>query len=60
MLKAILNWILTKAEFNLYTSTIPIGRRLGGFDDPNLPDTYICLTICLDGHQVFSGYFQKS
>lgn len=60
MLKIILDWILRNANFRIYTSQIPIGKRLGGHDDPQLPDLYIILDIQAGGRLLLLGYFQTS
>jgi hypothetical protein len=58
LLKAILNWILRNATFRLYTSPVPIGRRLGGHDDPLLPDLFLVLDIRAGGRILLLGHFQ--
>lgn len=60
MIKALLNWLLKGAIFHLYTSTQPVGRRLGGHDVPGIPDLYIILHIEVGGQIVVLGYFQKT
>jgi hypothetical protein len=60
MIKYILDWLLRNAKFRIYTSTVPVGRRLGGHDDPQLPDLYIILDIQVGGRIVLLGYFQTT
>jgi len=56
----ILNWILKRVTFKLYSSNSPIGKRLGGHDIPNVIDSYIILELVIDGVSAFTGYFQTS
>lgn len=56
----ILNWLLKRASFRLYTSSTPIGRGLGGHDIPGVTDSYIILELELAGVTAFTGHFQTS
>jgi hypothetical protein len=52
------NWIVNNAVAKLYTSTVPVGKHLGGTDDPKLLDWYIILDIRAGGKILLLGYFQ--
>jgi hypothetical protein len=52
--------LLGGAEFGLFTSKTPQGKRLGGHDVPNVEDKFFILTIGLDGLGHFVGYFQTA
>lgn len=56
----LLNWLLKRVTFKLYNSSIPIGRRLGGHDIPDVVDAYIILELSITGVIAFTGYFQTS
>jgi len=60
MLQKILNWILARTTFMLYTSCMPLGRRLGGHDIPGVTDSYIILELALSGIIAFVGHFQTA
>jgi hypothetical protein len=60
MLERIVGWILRNATFRIYTSAVPIGRRLGGHDDPQLPDYFIILDIRAGARILVLGYFQTT
>jgi len=60
MIKTILDWILRNATFRIYTSPTPIGKRLGGHDDPQLPDLYIILDVRAGARILILGYFQTT
>jgi hypothetical protein len=60
MIKWVLNWILARAQFRLYTSATPIGQRLGGHDIPGVTDSYIILVLLFGGNIVFQGHFQTA
>ena len=53
-------WVLSRATFKLYTSTTPQGRRIGGHDDPKLPDLYIILDVRVSDRILVFGYFQTT
>jgi hypothetical protein len=54
------NWITNNATAKVYTSTTPVGRRLGGHDDPNLKDWFIIIDIRTSGKIILFGYFQAT
>ena len=56
----VLNWIANKAQVSIYTSSIPVGHRLGGHDIPQLTDLYIVMTVLVKQKPVWSGYFQAT
>lgn len=60
LIRKVFNWIIARATFKLYNSSTPIGRRLGGFDIPQVIDAYIILEIGITGVLTFTGYFQTS
>jgi len=60
MIKAILAWLLKNALFRIYTSTVPVGIRLGGHDLTGYPDCYIILHIEVGGQIVLLGYLQSA
>jgi hypothetical protein len=60
IVRKILSWVITNADFKLYTSGTPTGHPLGGHDDPNLPDKYIILGIWYKEKPLLVGYFQKT
>jgi len=60
ILKTILDWILHNATFKIYTSPSPVGKRLGGHDDPMLPDLFIILDVRAGTHILILGYFQTT
>jgi len=60
MLQKILNWILARCTFKLYSSGFPEGRRLGGHDIPGITDSYVIIELSLSGLIAFVGYFQSA
>jgi hypothetical protein len=54
------NWIASNATARVYTSHFPVGKRLGGHDDPNLKDWFIILDIRAGEKILLLGYFQTS
>ena len=60
MVKIILDWILRNAVFHIYTSTGPVGKRLGGHDFPQYVDLYIILDIRAGTKILVLGYFQAT
>ena len=56
----ILNWIAKNAAVSLYTSPIPVGKRVGGHDIPQVKDLYIVLTVLIKQKPVWTGYFQAA
>jgi hypothetical protein len=60
MLERIIGWILRNATFRIYTSAVPIGRRLGGNNDPLLPDIFVILDIRTGALILVLGYFQTT
>jgi len=60
MLKRLLAWLLRNAQFRLFLSDMPLGKRLGGHDVPGVPDKFLVLDIQLGGVVVFQGYFQAA
>lgn len=60
IIKWLIRWLVKNAYFRLYTSDRPIGVRLGGHDDPTLPDRFIILEVSALGLIVLLGYFQTS
>ena len=60
MWQKLLTWLLSKSDFRIYSNSVPVGRRLGGFDIQGIPDTYINIEVLWAGQPAFRGYFQKS
>ena len=58
--KWVLSWIINNCTAKVYSSRIPIGRRLGGKDIPELPDLYVCLHVEAKGKLLVLGYFQTT
>jgi hypothetical protein len=58
VIKALLAQLLKSATFRLYTAAAPVGRRLGGADNANMPDGYIILDIRFAGQILLLGHFQ--
>jgi hypothetical protein len=56
----VLNWVANNAQASIYTSSIPVGHRLGGHDIPQVKDLYIILTVLIKQKPVWSGYFQAT
>lgn len=54
------NWITGNASAKAYTSREPIGRRLGGHDDPKLRDWYLIIDVRAADKILLLGYFQTS
>jgi len=54
------NWISGNASAKVYTSREPVGRRLGGHDDPNIRDWYIIIDIRAAEKIILLGYFQST
>jgi hypothetical protein len=60
MLGAVIRWLLKNAIFRLYSSSVPIGIRLGGHDLTGYPDMYIILQIEVGRQLILLGYFQTA
>jgi hypothetical protein len=56
----LLNWILKRVTFNLYSSATPYGTHLGGHDVIGVTDSYIILTLSISGIIAFTGHFQTT
>jgi hypothetical protein len=56
----VLNWIANNAQVSIYTSSIPVGHRLGGHDIPQVANLYIVMTVLIKQKPVWSGYFQAT
>jgi hypothetical protein len=56
----ILRWLLSTAGFNIYTSSVRKGVRIGGTDIIAEPDRFVILEISFRGVEVFAGYWQTS
>jgi hypothetical protein len=56
----VLNWIANNATVSMYTSSIPIGHRLGGHDIQQVKDLYLVITVLIKQKPVWSGYFQAT
>lgn len=54
------NWISGNASAKVYTSRDPLGRRLGGHDDPNLRDWFIIIDVRAAEKIILFGYFQTA
>lgn len=57
LVKQALTWVVRNALLKIYSSKIPIGKRLGGHD-VNVPDLYLILHIEAAGRLLLLGYFQ--
>ncbi len=60
MWKWILNLLLPRLSFRIYSSLTPLGRCLGHHDIANVVDTYIILELSLTSVIAFTGYFQTT
>jgi hypothetical protein len=56
----LLNWLLSRVEFTIYTSPEPVGKRLGGADIRGVTDRYLILTLIFNGSAILTGHFQTS
>jgi hypothetical protein len=59
ILKTVLAWLVRNARWNTYLSPVPIGVRLGGRDDTQLPDQFRIIELELAGLVIFRGYWQN-
>lgn len=53
-------WLLRNAHARIYTSSVPIGSRIGGADVIELPDKYFILDVRIKTHIIVLGWFQAS
>ena len=60
IVKWAISWLLSHATFRIFTSPTPEGNRLGGHDDPQLPDLYIIILAEVGPAIILHGYFQTS
>jgi hypothetical protein len=60
IIRWVLNWIANNAQVSIYTSSIPVGHRLGGHDIPQVANLYLVITILIKQKPVWSGYFQAT
>jgi hypothetical protein len=60
IIRWVLNWIANNAQVSIYTSSIPVGHRIGGHDIPQVANLYIVLTVIIKQKPVWSGYFQAT
>jgi hypothetical protein len=60
IIRWVLNWIANNAQVSIYTSSIPVGHRLGGHDIPQVANLYLVMTILIKQKPVWSGYFQAT
>ncbi len=51
-------WVIRQAEARIYTSTAPVGTRIGGADIPELPDKFFILDVRVANRILILGYFQ--
>jgi len=56
----VLAWLINNCDFKLFTCRSSMGHRLGGHDDPNLPDLYIVIGIWYRERPLLVGYWQKA
>ena len=60
IIRWVLNWISNNAQVSIYTSSIPVGHRIGGHDIPQVANLYLIMTILIKQKPVWSGYFQAT
>ena len=48
------------AEFNLYASDVPLGKRIGGHDIPQVKDKFMILHVGFKGLKDWTGYWQSA
>lgn len=53
-------WLLRNASARIYTSSVPIGTRIGGADIPELPDKYLILDVRIANKILVLGWFQAA
>lgn len=58
--KWVLSWVLRNCSARVYSSPIPLGRRIGGKDIPELPDLFVILHVEVKHHLLVFGYFQTT
>ena len=60
IVKWAISWLISHATFKVFTSPTPEGNRLGGHDDPQLPNLYIIILVEVGPAIILHGYFQTS
>ncbi len=55
-----LNWLVKNTDAKIYTSTTPVGSKLGGHDVVELQDRFLIFDARLAGRIIVLGYFQYS
>jgi hypothetical protein len=60
MSRWLLNLLLPRLSFRIYSSLTPLGRCLGHHDIAYVVDTYIILELSITSVIAFTGYFQTS
>ena len=53
-------WLLQNASARIYTSSVPVGSRIGGADVPELPDVYFILDVRVANRILILGWFQAT
>ncbi len=56
----LLNRAIAAAEFQLYASDTPLGKRIGGHDIPGVKDKFLVLVVGLRNWKRFTGYWQSA
>lgn len=60
MIWKILEYLLKRVVFRVWTTQVALGRRLGGHNIPQLPDWFLMIEIRYSGHIVLLGHLQYS
>jgi hypothetical protein len=57
-IKTMVNWLLSKATFEVHAQGVPDGKLWGGGDVPGVRDTYLVLDVRVGGKTVLKGCWQ--
>lgn len=55
-----LDYITSHAYARVYTSPVPVGRKIGGKDIPEVADLYVIIDVRFSGRIIVLGYFQTT
>lgn len=58
MIGKILEYILGKLSFRVWSSEVPEGRRLGGIDIPQVKDQYVMVEVRYGTRLILFGHLQ--